>query len=258
MFYLIQSNIYSDPDHYKTFEALDELGLEYEAYELLPTATEIELKSERKDIFVYGSVRLARLAIAHSDWNPGSFYGGNHQFEKHAPYYQNHLLNYETTVIELSESINWNPGEEKFIKPYRDAKVFTGKVFTELKWNNFVSNAMQQSTTPLLNSETLVQVSRPQHLIKEARLWIVGKSIVASVYYKFHGDQPFEENVSKDGIQFAKQMIDIYCVAEAFVMDIGFTDTGWKIVEINCINSAGFYHLNPRPLFKALEVHFNH
>ncbi|MES2555036.1 MAG: ATP-grasp domain-containing protein [Bacteroidota bacterium] len=236
---------------------MDELKLDYEAVELAPTATEIELKSNRKDIFVYGSVRLARLAQVHSDWIPGSFYGKNHRFEKHAPHYQNHLLNYETTVFKLSDQLNWKPGEEKFIKPYRDAKAFTGKVFTQLKWDNFVSNALQESARGLLNSETLVQASMPQHLIKEARLWIVGETVVAGVYYKFHGDQPFEATVSEEGIQFAKQMINLYCVAEAFVMDIGFTGREWKIVEINCINSAGLYHQNPRPLFRALELYFN-
>jgi hypothetical protein len=53
-------------------------------------------------------------------------------------------------------------------------------------------------------------------------------------------------------------MVKIFNVADAFVMDIGSTEEQeWKIIEINCINSAGFYHLNPRALFRALEVFFN-
>lgn len=37
----------------------------------------------------------------------------------------------------------------------------------------------------------MVQVSRPKKIIKEVRLWIIGNEIIDSVYYKFHGDQPF-------------------------------------------------------------------
>ena len=57
-----------------------------------------------------------------------------------------------------------------------------------------------------------------------------------------------------DGILFAEEMANIYQVAEAFVMDICLTTEGWKIVEINCVNSAGFYQADVEKLVMALEV----
>lgn len=256
MYYLIQSNIHSDPEHYKVFDVLDDLNLPYETIEVDASTQEITVASGRKDVFIYGSVKLARLAKANTDWIPGSFYGGNHTFEVYSTYYKHHLLNYETVIFKFSETIEWLPGEEKFIKPYKDAKVFTGRVFTEMKWNDFVQQSLLQPKTPMLNQETLVQASRPQELIKEARLWIVGGTVIAGVYYRFHGDLPFENEVSREGIEFAETMIHLFTVADAFVMDIGLTPGGWKIVEINCINSAGFYNLNVRTLFRALEAYF--
>ncbi|HEX2629159.1 MAG TPA: ATP-grasp domain-containing protein, partial [Chitinophagaceae bacterium] len=80
---------------------------------------------------------------------------------------------------------------------------------------------------------------------------------VAGVYYKFHEDITFETEVSREGIEFAESMIEVFNVAEAFVMDICLTYDGWKIVEINCINSAGFYpNLNVKSLVKALNIYF--
>lgn len=258
MHYLIQSNIRSDDDHHRLIETLDELGLSYETIVLKQNTTEITTETNRTDVFVYGSVKLARLWKANTHWTPGSFYGGNHRFEIHSAHYKEHLLNYHTQVFELAQSIDWKEGEQKFIKPYVDAKIFTGQVFTETKWKDFVAQSIAAPKTPMLKPSSLVQASTPQSIIKEARLWIVGGQVVAGAYYRFHGDVPFEQEVSVDGLEFAKSMLALYQVADAFVMDICLTYEGWKIVEVNCINSAGFYpHLKIKTLIRALEAYFN-
>lgn len=257
MYFLLQSNIKGDTDFEKVIQVLDELSLEYETMELDSSVEKIEVKTDSCNIFVFGSVKLARLSKANTNWYPGSFYGGNHLFEVYSKFYKDNLLNYQAQVFKFGDITKWAENEQKFIKPYKDAKIFTGKVFTKIKWRDFVDESLLNPKTPLLTKDSLVQASVPQDIIKEARLWIVGKQVVASVYYRFHKDIIFESEVSTDGIEFARSMIDIFNVAEAFVMDICLTFNGWKIVEINCINSAGFYpNLNVRSLVKALNIYF--
>ncbi|AXG68488.1 hypothetical protein KORDIASMS9_00703 [Kordia sp. SMS9] len=258
MLFLVQSNMYSDPDHARIFDALLDLNIPFEKIELNSATKEITVQANRSHVFVYGSVKLARLAKANTNWNPGSFYGGNHQYEIYSKQYKENLLNYDVNVFQFNDFITWKPNEQKFIKPYKDAKIFTGKVFTETKWTDFVANSLENPKTPLLHAKSLVQASIPKEIYKEARLWIVGGQIVAAVYYKFNGDIVFEAEVSSEGIAFAKKMLKTYEVAEAFVMDICLTNYGWKIVEINCINSAGFYpNLNVHSLVKALHIYFS-
>ncbi|MBX7226464.1 MAG: ATP-grasp domain-containing protein [Chitinophagales bacterium] len=258
MYFLVQSNIYSDPDHHRIFAALDELNIDYETIELLSTDESVSVQQDRQDVFVYGSVKLARLAKQNTNWYPGSFYGGNHLFEVYAKHYTNHLLNYSTEIFKFGDKLKWEMGETKFIKPYEMAKLFTGKVFYESEWNDFVEENTLHPRTPLLTPSSLMQASVPQHIIKEARLWIVGKQVVQSVYYRFHGDIVYESDVSIDGIEFAKEMIALFNVAEAFVMDICLTYDGWKIVEINCINSAGFFpKVDVKTLIKTLNIYFS-
>ena len=104
----------------------------------------------------------------------------------------------------------------------------------------------------------MVQISEAKQLIKEARLWIVGKQIVDGGYYRFNDVAPFEEKVSEDGLSSANEMIQLFNLEEAFVMDICLTDEGWKIVEINCINSSGFYpNTNVKSIIKALNIYFS-
>jgi hypothetical protein len=96
---------------------------------LTSSITKLEILENRNDVFVYGSVKLAMLGKQNSDWNPGSFYGGNHLFEINSKFYKENLLNYQTEVKELSEKLVWKDKEEKFIKPYKLAKLFHWKYF---------------------------------------------------------------------------------------------------------------------------------
>ncbi|MES2618936.1 MAG: ATP-grasp domain-containing protein [Bacteroidota bacterium] len=257
MYVIIQSNIYSNSDYERIFPILDELKIPFEKIDLNSSIEKLEISQDRSDVFVYGSVKMAMLGKKNSTWNPGSFYGGNHLFEINSKFYKENLLNFDTEVKTLSEKLDWNEQEEKFIKPYKFAKLFTGNTFTKNKWENFVEEALRNPNTPLLNSESLIQISKPREIIKEARLWIVGGKVIEAIYYKILKDIPFEENVEKAGIDFAEQMISIFNVAEAFVMDICLTDIGWKIVEINCINSAGFFpNTDIKKVFSALNNYF--
>ncbi|MBL1223469.1 ATP-grasp domain-containing protein [Chryseobacterium sp. L7] len=257
MYFLIQANVYLDPDHYKIFNALEELNVDYEVINILPTAEKIDFKTDRKDVFVYGSVTIARLAKQNSDWFPGSFYGGNHLYEVYSRFYGKNLLNYKVSVHKVSEDLVWKNDEKKFIKPYNEAKIFTGRVFTEIEWKDFIFEALE-SQSNRITKDSIVQVSEAKHTIKEARLWIIGGQIVDGGYYKFNDDVPFEEKISEDGLIFANEMIGLFNLEKAFVMDICLTDKGWKIVEINCINSSGFYpNTNVKSIIKALNIYFS-
>jgi len=124
---------------------LDGLNYPYETIEVLKETKHLELKTNRKDVFVYGSARLARLALQYKNWSPNSFYGNNHLFEVYSKYYKENTLNFDFQVQKLTEEINWNVNSELFIKPYRDAKVFTGKVFNKISWSDFIYEALESN-----------------------------------------------------------------------------------------------------------------
>ncbi|MFK7972839.1 MAG: ATP-grasp domain-containing protein [Bacteroidia bacterium] len=255
MYYLIQKNVFQDPRYDRIFEVMEELGLEYESVEFKPRSIEFDMKTDRKDIFVYGSVKLAKVT-ADFDWTPGSFYGHNHEFEHYAKGYGEHTINYGSYICTLGDSIDWATHRQLFIKPAKDAKVFTGKVFNEHEWKDFVYEKLHEAEHARVSESTLIQVSKPYAIFKEARVWIVGKKVVTSSYYRFHGDVEFEEHVAAEGLAFAQRMADLYNVADAYVMDIAMTMDGWKIMEVNCINSAGFYKGDVKRIVLALEDFF--
>lgn len=252
MHYLIQENVFSDPRYDQIFQVMRELGLSYESISFLPNSAVFDYSSKRKDVFVYGSVKLAKVAKAY-DWHPGSFYGGNHEAIKYINGFGKHCINYGSYSTLFSSELDWTNSPELFIKPSKDAKVFTGKIYSQKEWEDFVYYSLQEKDDQRLNKMTTIQVSLPHSIIKEARVWIVNNQITTSSYYRFHGDIPYEEFVEEQGLKFAQQMTSLFHVADAYVMDICLTKTAWKIMEVNCINSAGFYKANVKDIILALE-----
>jgi len=59
--------------------------------------------------------------------------------------------------------------------------------------------------------------------------------------------------VDQEALDWAQSMVNIFSLADAFVIDICLTNSGWKIVEAGCINSAGFYHADLQKMLLAIE-----
>ena len=252
MFYVIQSGeFFRERNYTKIFDALTRLGLEFEVVDL---DKELKFQTTRKDVFAFGSIRMVRLA-AQNDWNPGSFFGGNHDYEIYSKHYGVNLLNSDSEIFKFDDSLKWFPDEIKFIRPTKDSKIFTGRVFTKIKWEDLKDEIRARSKE--ISQDVLVQVSTPKKIYKEARIWVVDGKIVTSSYYKFGDYVTWEENVEPEGLEFAQKMIDLYQVAPAFVMDICLTPYRWQIVEINCINCSGFYEGDLQKILIALEDKFS-
>ena len=254
MFYVIQENVFREENYNKIFDVMKRLKLPYEILRFDKNGEFNKLMNRRKDVFVFGSVRAARLATQ-MEWTPGSFYGKNHDFQIYKDYYKKNLLNYDSLLKDIADPIVWEPNEVKFIRPSKDSKVFNGKLYSKIKWEDTVQMVKEKYLGVM--PPVTIQVTSPKKIYKEARIWIVDGKIVTSSYYKFGDNVAWTEDVEPEGLEFAQRMVDLYKVAPAFVMDICLTPDGWKIVEINCVNCSGFYRGDLQKLVMALEDLYN-
>ena len=90
---------------------------------------------------------------------------------------------------------------------------------------------------------------------------MIGGEVVTGSLYKT-GSFVYSSDIVDDGaLEFCKEMVKIYQLADAFVMDICEVSNGqvseYKIVECGCINSAGFYQCNMQKMINAIEVNWN-
>lgn len=253
MLYIIQENVFRDINYDIIFDALNRLNLPYEVVKFDDNGNLSRIESDRKDIFVFGSVRAARVSKS-LGWLPGSLFGNNHDYKIYSKYYRENLLNWDCNLCDISDSMFWADNELKFIRPSKDSKIFNGALYSKIKWEDTVANLETRylGVLPLVD----IQVGAPKVIYKEARIWIVNGKVITSSYYKFANNVAYLEFVEPDAISFVEDMIKIYQVASAFVMDVCQTPDGWKIVEINCINCSGFYKADMQKLLMSIEEYY--
>lgn len=254
MYYIIQENLFREY-HYNTLvERLRRLGLEYETIPFRPFTDELEVKTDRKDVFLFGSVNASMIAQKY-DWHPGSLYNDSHDFEAYGPKYGKNMLNCDGIVIEVGQEIPESFPYAFFARPTKDTKVFTGGPFTKDSWKEWIKDLSDSSMTQNLKNDTRILIAPlKSNIQQEIRCWIVdGKPVTISQYkigsrvvYMNHDD-------NEEAMIFAKDMAKLFSPAKAFVLDICLFEDEYKVVEINCINCSGFYDGNMNKLIEALE-----
>jgi hypothetical protein len=225
--------------------------LDYELVKVLPFIEDVEFKTERKDVFVFGSLKLARLSKKYG-WKLGALVTPNHDYNVYSKFYKENLLNFDSRVVNFGDDFIWNH-EQHFIRPCLDSKTFTGKVFDESDWLSFKDRMLAHPEDTSLRVDTQIQVASPKNIKQEIRCWVVNGKIVTQSLYR-RGYFLIQSNlVDEEAIDFAQKMVDIYQLAETFVIDIGLTDDGWKIIECGSTSCAGFYDADMQKLMIALE-----
>jgi len=254
MYYIVQENVFRETNYDNLIKALDRLQFDYEIVKVLPFIEEFEVKTERKDIFPFGSLKMARLSQK-MGWYPGSQMNDNHDYMVYKDYYKENLLNYDSKIIKFGD-IEFYNYDIFFARPTKDTKVFTGQVFDLQSWREFRYAALTNGHTTLLDENTDIQISSVKQIQKEIRFWIVGGKIITASQYKLGSRVILSDLVDPIAYDFCNDMIKLFQLNEAFVMDLALTKDGYKIIECGCINCAGFYAADMQKLIVSLEEYF--
>lgn len=271
MKYVIQENVFKS-DHYQSLiDNIERLGFDYDIVRSFPFVDKVTKISDipesfsvddlpdydpgNEKVFVFGAIKLARIAKS-SGWNPGSMMNDNHDFLVYKEFYKDNLLNYDSIVTNFSEIFLWPDDNPRFIRPCADTKAFTGKIFQKTEWNEFVSYHISNGHDSILDANTKIQVSKVKSIQKEIRFWCVGGEIITGSQYRMGNQTVYDNLYDKDAFLFAKKMVDLYKIADAFVIDVCLNNNEWKIVELNCINCSGFYKSDVRKIVCSVNDYF--
>ena len=272
MHYIIQENVFRE-QHYDMLEkSITKLGLNHTTVRVFPFVDKIvrledipdgpfnvddlpDFNPDTNNVFCFGAIKLARVA-SQRGWKPGSMMNQNHDFEIYKEHYRENLLNWDSKIQRFSDPVDWLPGETKFFRPTQDTKTFTGKVFAEVEWEDFIYEQLNNGHITTLNKDTQIQVSSVKKIFKEIRFWVVNGKIITGSQYRLGNQTLYNELYEPEAEEFAQSMVDKFQLAEAFVIDVCLTDSGWKVVECGCINCAGFYKSDLQKMIMALEDYF--
>lgn len=202
------------------------------------------IENETK-VFPFGSTRLEPSSIKRC-WTPGYLNNENFTFEKwNKGFGKENILNGDAVILKFGDR-NAIPFNEFFIRPCADDKAFAGKVMTKeefIAWQTLTLSIRVYN--PKLNSTTPLVIAPVKKIFKEARCIIVKDKYITGSYYKLNDKSYFKEIEDNDPlIQYVEEIIKKYSPALAYSLDIAETTDGFKIIEINNINSIGLYKSN--------------
>lgn len=179
---------------------------------------------ESETYFVCGSYPLTRNVF--KDRKEAVFSLDDYNFEDLMNIFgKENFVNHDAKIVN-SKNIEWKE-EEYFIRPLNDDKSFNGGIYNQ---NTF-------------NYDGDVIIAPLKHINKEHRFFVIDGQIIGASLYKINGTLATSNIIDNQVLDFAKEMIEKFKFP-GFVIDIATVDNNQKIMELNCLNAAGFYDIN--------------
>ncbi|XWK86344.1 MAG: ATP-grasp domain-containing protein [Phormidium sp.] len=253
MLWVIQENLFQEIEYEKFLNTCLRQGINYCQVKIVPFSQKLVPEiTEPNPILAFGSTALVRISQERG-WEPGVFHNHNFHFKVWSEAWGENILNYQAKICPISQMEKVVTELKKFfVRPCEDLKYFDGTVIHKEYLNSWKEEVFSKST--YLTEDTEVMISPVQTLYKEYRFFVVDNDLVTGSLYKLGGKFCLDANIEPDAYEFVSQMMEVWQPSRAFVIDIALTQEGYKIVEINCINSAGFYAADVSKIVNAIQT----
>lgn len=253
MLWVIQENLFQEREYENFLDACLRQGINYCQVKIVPFSHKLVPEiSEPNPILAFGSTALVRISQERG-WYPGVFHNHNFNFKVWSEAWGKNILNYQAKICAISQMEKVATELNKFfVRPGEDLKYFNGTVIDKEDLNSWKEEVFSKSN--YLTEDTEVVISPVQNIYKEYRFFVVDNHLVTGSLYKLGNKFCLDTNIEPDANEFVLQMIKLWQPSRAFVIDIALTQEGYKIVEINCINSAGFYAADVNKIVNAIQT----
>lgn len=268
MHWILQENLFRENEWNNLVSTLERFEIPYSVHKVIPFIGELvpPPRPQHPHVICFGSYSMRHTAKKFG-WTPGVFDLFDENFAVQRQNWGSMMLNHDSEIAKFK---NVHLNEMAFVRPIDDSKYFAGKVFEPEEFNEWVHKVavLREDYGNSLTGETLVQVCKPKKIYAEYRFWIVDGQVVTASLYKRGNRVIYDSNVDKHVHEFVDKVLstklgvtDIrlsmratgWMPARAFVLDVCETPEGMKVVEINTINSAGFYAANVTDLVLAID-----
>lgn len=264
MHWIIQTNLFSEDGWQTLVETLERFNIPHSIHQVVPFAGDIlPDASPEGPVICMGAYSLRHIA-KRKGWYPGVFDLEPFDFTEQLKHWGNHMLNSDAVVSRFEDA---QLHSRSFVRPTLDSKSFSGAMFGVeefYEWKRKIC-VLGEDYGTTIDKNTMIQVCPYKHIYAEYRYWIVKGEIVTKSMYK-RGDKVFyTSDVDPMYDDFVKARIAEWQPLDAFVIDVcsispaNDDEQGSfhpRIVEINTLNSSGYYAGDVQRLVLALEDAF--
>ncbi len=248
MKFVIQNNLIKNQKPY--IEALNHLNVDYLLIDFENIKSFLKNLSSKESFWFFGSVGMVKeIQKDPKIGNQISYNEENFLFSTLKDKYKDLLVNFDADICSLNDAVII--GMSKFIRPNKGLKIFQGSILNSDGLKQFKNEVKKNKFE--FNLDELVVVASKKFIKKEYRVFIVDKKIVTGSQYMIEGKINLSEGLPEEIIVFVMKAINIWVPAENFVIDIAqMYNNELKIIEVNCIHSAGPYLANMNLLIKSI------
>ena len=261
MHWILQNNLFNEKGYQTILDTLERFDIPYSIHKVIPFVGELlpEPELETKNVMCMGSYSLRHAARKYG-WSPGVFDLEPFNFNVQMQHWGDHMLNYDSRVMKFQDA-TFGDHEQLFIRPIEDSKSFAGKIFDRYEFEHWQKNVCELGHNYGIELRySYIQLAVPKKIYSEYRYFIVNGTIATASMYKL-GDtvQYAETKIDMDNPiqEYVEQRIQEWQPLSSFVIDVADTAEGLKIVEINTLNSCGFYACDVQQLVMELQHAYN-
>lgn len=268
MHWILQNNLFNEAAYQDLEDTLVRFNIPYSIHKVIPFIGELtpEPILDHDNVICMGSYSMRHYAKKRG-WKPGVFDLELFDFRLQLMHWDTEMLNHDSVVC-MFQDANFHDArfgdttpEHLFIRPISDSKSFAGRVFSKEEFYDWKRKVcvLEHDYGDSLSKITFIQMCLPKEIYSEHRFWVVKGEIATCSTYKI-GDKVIhkpENEVDERFKDYVAEQVSKWQPHEAFVIDVADTSEGLKIVEINTLNSAGFYAANMQKLVMALEDAFH-
>ena len=234
-------------------DALTRFDIPFSIHRVVPFVGDLEPEPTppSDDVICVGSYAMRHYAKKRG-WNPGVFDLEPHDFQRQLAHWGDAMLNADSEIAAFAD-VQFEG--ERFVRPIDDTKSFAGGLFdwdAFAEWQNGVV-ALGDDIDSSLTGATLVQVSSPKVIHQEVRCWVIEQRVVTASVYRRGSRVIYSDEVDARFTAFAEALAAKWSPEKAFCLDVCDTAEGLRVVEINTINSAGFYAADMQKLVMSLD-----
>lgn len=167
------------------------------------------------------------------------------------------LLNANGKFHAFGKVKHYVPERPMFIKPSNDLKAFSGQVIFPGQHDVEGSlNAVKMIDVDFDDNHTVLINFDLVKIRAEYRVFVVNGKIIDVSQYMLDGQvvpSIVDEQTRWKVINYVQAMQRIYQPHDHYVVDVAITHKGeMKIIEYNCLNCSGMYHIDRSAVFNAI------
>ena len=253
MHWVLQANLYNEEAFLSLLEQLERQETTYDVVKIIPFIAEMEPDiNPEGPVFVCGATAMGKIA-ARKGWIPGYFHVPSMDLVHQG--YGEHMLNDGAMIMPFKDlTKKW---ERFHLRPVNDGKSFPGTIFgwyEMVEWRDRVAalDGDENSLTTLTVRDEVV-MSPLKTIYAEFRFFVVRDMIITGSMYKRGDRVHYSKDIDPVVKDFAEMLTGQqarrrdedepikFVPGVAYCLDIALTPYGPKVIEINSINSAGFY-----------------